>query len=135
MFTYTYTYPDTNACIHTYMHRGLYTYIHTDAQMPACPCSHMHTYLHTFNIYILYGLPGTIAHSVESPIEDPGVVSLIPAGSILILDPCLFITEIVWASPQENLTLLNVQQRCRPSCISPQSDQRLCCSLSGKYNT
>ena len=26
------------------------------------------------------------------------------------------------------------QQKCRPACASAQTDQRLCCSLSGKYN-
>ena len=41
---------------------------------------------------------------------------------------------IIWASTLENLSsVVFEQQRCRPACASAQSDQRLGCSLFGKY--
>ena len=43
-------------------------------------------------------------------------------------------TGLIWASTRENLSLeVCKQHRRRPACASAQSDQRLCCSLLGKY--
>ena len=41
----------------------------------------------------------------------------------------------IWALAQENLSSgVCEQQRCRPACTSPQTDQRHCYSLFGKYH-
>ena len=41
----------------------------------------------------------------------------------------------LWASPRENLSVECEQKRRRPAYASAQSDQRLCYSISGKYNS
>ena len=43
--------------------------------------------------------------------------------------------KFIWASTQENLSSVGCeQQRCRPAGAFPQTDQRLCYSLTGKYH-
>ena len=42
--------------------------------------------------------------------------------------------HFIWATMRENLSPgVPEQHRCRPACSFGQSDQRLCCSLFGKY--
>ena len=47
----------------------------------------------------------------------------------------IIIIDNFWASTRENLSSgVCEQQRHGPACAYAQSDQRICCSLNGKYN-
>ena len=51
------------------------------------------------------------------------------------LDAHIKSKALIWASTRENLSSgVCEQQRRRPACASAQSDQRLCCSVFGKYH-
>ena len=60
----------------------------------------------------------------------------IPNVAHVINRPCQGITEI-WVMglvARKPKVVAFQQQRHRPACADAQSDQRLCCSISGKYN-